>query len=258
MSNQITIIQKARSLPRVREMRQEEVLNPVIALIGKIFLVAGQVPKSESDKAALKKDIQFIASELSRDIATRYSELTLEEISIAFDKGVRNDFGDYFGLNVRTFNNWITAYRDSPERLRAIEDQLRKKAIPSPTQPTTADLKRMRDETIIFGFNSYKRRGSFVGNPTQLYKYLEELELIKLSKSEKNDLISQASKFLEDEYKTISKKDISSTVRKALIETLHPNNRSQEKIVFKAKAIAIEAFYKNIVEKDLDIKELIK
>lgn len=262
MSNEIAIIQQARNLPRVRELETGAILSPITAAIGKVFLVAGQAPKNEEEKKALKEDLAFMASELTKDIEIRFPGLTLEEIAIALEKGVRKDFGKYYGLNVVTFNDWISAYANSPERLRAIDEQLKKRAISAPIKLTPEQIEEEKKDTILVGFGLYKKMGTHPGRPDTVYNALEERGLIKLSKDEKWDLYNQAQKKLIEELEK-QKKEPKNRIRVKSIgdeiqSFLTPNIQTQGRIVFESKKIAVDNFYKNIVEKDLDITELVK
>jgi hypothetical protein len=49
--------------------------------------------------------------ELSNLINTRHRNLTIEEIRGAIRRGVAGDYGDYYGLGLKSFNHWITSYK---------------------------------------------------------------------------------------------------------------------------------------------------
>jgi hypothetical protein len=48
-----------------------------------------------------------------KDIFSDFGYMTLSEISLAFRKGIRGDLGEYMGLSVRTFYNWLKTYNQT-------------------------------------------------------------------------------------------------------------------------------------------------
>lgn len=261
MSNEIAIIQKARNLPRVRDLETGVILSRITASIGKVFITAGQVPQNEEEKKALKADIQFMASELTKDVEERYAGLTIEEIVIALEKGVRKDFGKYYGLNVVTFNDWLSAYAKSHKRSRAIAEQIKMNTIPAPIKLTPEQLDAKKKDIILIGLNLYKKMGSYPGRPDTIYDALVERGLINLSESEKWDIYNQAQKRLIGELEKRKREPNNFFKIKAISNDIElfltPNTRSKERIIFEAKKVAINNFYKNIIENDIDINELV-
>ena len=74
-----------------------------------------------------KGDINQLAAKLTSDLYESYSFLRLEELSICFELGVKEEFGDYVGLNYRTFCKWLKGYKMSDFRYRVIKQMEQRK-----------------------------------------------------------------------------------------------------------------------------------
>ena len=76
-----------------------------IDLIGMSYTSLGQKPDKEQMKG--------MAQLLYNDLINYHSNLTMQEIAFAFDKGLRNaEQGTSVFINVRTWSVWIKDYKD--------------------------------------------------------------------------------------------------------------------------------------------------
>ena len=76
-----------------------------IDLIGMSYTSLGQKPDKEQMKG--------MAQLLYNDLINYHSNLTMQEIAFAFDKGLRNaEQGTSAFINVRTWSVWIKDYKD--------------------------------------------------------------------------------------------------------------------------------------------------
>lgn len=250
MSNKQAIIH-ARALPRIMEQNQSDLYNPLVGIIGKVFLMAGQ--------EIGKTDLQALANAMSNTLCRKFTALTIQEVNIAMEKGVMKEYGKYFGLNIVTFNDWLLAYMDSSERLEAIEKQMKTNAIEAPKEPTTAELIQMKKETILYGLKVYQSHGVYSRNPQHLYRYLEEFQLITLSPAEKKDLMVKANTTMDEEFKNLkTKKNVTKQLGDILDGMLNPRFRTDKQIAIYAMQMAINGFYKQIVDEGTDLEELLK
>jgi len=93
---------------RVFDMLKAGQVNEVkifcIDLVGMCYTSLGQKPDKEQMKG--------MAQLLYNDLITYHSNLTLDEIKFAFDKGLRNaEQGTSAFVNVRTWSVWIKDYK---------------------------------------------------------------------------------------------------------------------------------------------------
>lgn len=247
MSNEIAII-NARQRSRIRDVNDNDVLAAITAIVGKTFLTAGQ--------STTKEDVVFMASELVRDLKNRFQALTVDEVAIALNNGVKCDYGKYFGLNVVTFNNWLTAYKNSPERAKAIEDQLKSKAIAPPVRLTPEQREGQKTALLIVGLRLYEKRGTLPGSPDEIYNILKERNLIGLSKQEMWDIYNEVKDNLMKESASQKKEHKGvKTIGEGITEYLTPT-QLEARAKFLSRKIVVDRFYQNVIDKNLNIKEM--
>ena len=81
-----------------------------------------------------EKDICVLTAKLSSDLQESYPYLHRGEIVICFELGAKGEYGDYSGVNLRTFCKWLKAYKTSDLRYRVIkqiEQEKEVKALPA-------------------------------------------------------------------------------------------------------------------------------
>jgi hypothetical protein len=69
----------------------------------------------------------MLVTELSTLVNTRHRNLSMDEIRDAVRRGVAGDYGDYFGLSLKSINHWITSYKAA--KVRKEERELRDNSI---------------------------------------------------------------------------------------------------------------------------------
>lgn len=67
----------------------------------------------------------YMANELTDNIISRFPQLRIAEIPIAFANGIRGKYGEYFGLSVISFEQFIAGYLDSEDRMKLMDERNR-------------------------------------------------------------------------------------------------------------------------------------
>lgn len=245
MSN-IALITKALESPRVIDENATIVHNFICALIPKIYAIAGQAPESSDAQ-------RFMVLELKKDVLTRFKGLTLQEVEIALTNGVKGDYGEYYGLNIRSFNKFLNEYTFSEERGKAIESRMTRvtpdKQLSAKGSITREETERTAYSNAIDLFESYKQTKKCPDHGNVVYNYLDRLGVIKIDNKEKWDIFNEAKKFREKERKIYGKTSIISDV----IE------KQQEGgiVVAYAKKIALKQYFGVLVEKGIELKTVL-
>jgi len=123
------IILAGQGLP----LKYEPYLTAIAAISGSVssaYVTAGQeIPKQQ--------DLLILVSEIYSKLTETYSACTLEEIKIAFRMGVYDELGKYYGLNAKSFIQFVRIYLTSEERVSAKEKYKEaKKPEEQPVMPT--------------------------------------------------------------------------------------------------------------------------
>ena len=132
-----------------------------------------------------------MSRELARSVLERFPGLSIAELGIALDKGVKRDYGDYFGLNVVTFLDWVRSYFESPERKAAVSEKYQL-ALPPKTVPTEKEFEDLKRMNTISMFAMYKHHGVLLGNPSYPFDYLEAKGVLKMTREEKFSIYEEA------------------------------------------------------------------
>ena len=101
--------------PRIVNSEPETLLNGIVELISECYF--------KCRFSIEPTELILTAKALIKEVNTDYKWVTLWELNFLFDQGYKNKYGDYMGLSVRTFCNWIDAYK---EKDRAVQMEKRK------------------------------------------------------------------------------------------------------------------------------------
>ena len=58
------------------------------------------------------EDMKYLKKSVTDDILNDFSNLSLQDIQLCFKMGVRGNLGEYFGINVVTFYQWLKKYKE--------------------------------------------------------------------------------------------------------------------------------------------------
>lgn len=106
-------IVEAALAPRICEVPREQVEGDLINILITIYTIAGQ----KADAPTLAIYVQ----EFYNKVMEVYPRITIEEVRLALRKGVYDEYGEYYGLNVKTFFYFIRQYLESEQRKQAGE-----------------------------------------------------------------------------------------------------------------------------------------
>ena len=192
MSTELEIVKTALRSPRVRDLEEVSIQKPIGALIARVYALKGANLAPE--------DLRFMANELARSVKERFPGLSVEEVGIALDKGVKGDYGEYFGLSVITFLSWLRSYQESGLRSTA-QDEIAPKAIAQTRTITERELRIMERENALDSFKRYKagHRPLLPVVSARTYDSLVSLGMISDTKEEKLRAMEEAKAIKKEE-----------------------------------------------------------
>lgn len=191
MTTGIDRIKEALKSSRIKDVKYSDLTNYLAKVIGIVFAIRSAEIESSN--------IQYMSKELARAVWERFPGISIAELGIALDKGVKRDYGDYFGLNVVTFLDWVRAYFYSPERKIAVSEK-NQLALPPKTVPTEKEFEELRRQNTISMFELYKHYGVLIGDPSYPFAYLENKKILDLTREEKLSIFEEAKKFAMKSY----------------------------------------------------------
>lgn len=151
-------------------------------IIRTIYFVSGQ------GKSADAKDISVQAKLFANDLKTKYKTLTVAEVSEFMNRGVRKELGEYYGINVVTFNDWAKAFIALPERHASLQTvhKLKEKTL---SVDEIADLNKKSIETMI---ETYRRTGEVLNYGNSNFLFLWKSGQLRFGDTQKELYMIQA------------------------------------------------------------------
>ena len=206
------------------------------------FSALGQKPKTE-------KEISIIVIGLIEEIQSYFPNLTMQELKIALNKGIRGEFGEFMGVNVITYHKFIKAFLNDEKRKDVIlkqreyiEEQNRAKS-----ESEIAQIEKEFWENETKRIAEFKKTGVLkTDNYETLYKIYEKAGKIDLSNSEKWELFVKAkAETLQELRKLSAKVDNPKKINEQIkrIESKQTTKIDDLKIVDMACKMIMEDYY---------------
>ena len=149
-------LRESLSSERIEDISIEQLTQSVSQLIAQTYIMVGYQTYNE-------RDIGILAAKLSSDLRESYAYLTFPEVSLCFELGAKGTFGDYTGVNLRTFARWLKSYKTSDLRYHAVverERERRQNALP----PAGYPLERLYPARV---YQSLQERGLIHDTPEE-------------------------------------------------------------------------------------------
>ena len=175
--------------PRIIDMTPRDLSAFITSQIVQSYIMVGYQTYNE-------KDICVLTAKLSSDLQESYPYLHRGEIVICFELGAKGEYGDYSGVNLRTFCKWLKAYKTSDLRYRVIkqmEQEKEVKALPAVSREYNEEKMNL---LIIRRFHEYKNCPDLeIPLASILYQDLQSRGLIRNSLEEKLNAMAQFSRW---------------------------------------------------------------
>lgn len=249
-TNLIASIVEAIKIPTIAEQGGDNIYRTIGTIVARIYALRGTPIGTEN--------LKFVSSELNRSICERFPFLTVQEIGIALDKGVKKDYGDYYGLSVVTFLDWIRAYSKSDEYYEARRIKA-DRALPEKVPPTPEEIEKHKRDSIVWAFAFYRDKKFLIDYQNTCYRYLVDNGILKLSEAEKKQIIEEAKKDIvsrEADRRGIRSKDIH-TIGELIPAVARDIAPGAAQLDFTAKRIAVQQYFDRLITAKKDIKDVL-
>ena len=108
-------------------------------------------------------------------IADKFQNLTMSEFKAACKKGVIGDYGEWFGMCLKSINQWIKGYLNNEVRSRAIKEWNAKIAKEETRETPVNEKIEISKPMILNAFNHFKLHGTMPVGAYAFYDILNEL-----------------------------------------------------------------------------------
>lgn len=163
-------------MPSIRTYAPKDATNNILAIVAYAVTISGQ--------KITTPEMMVFADEILERCTLLYPHATIEEIRVAIKNGIYGEYGEYFGLNAKTFMQFIEGYLQSEKRRlakEAYEKAKRTEQKPAPVKMTIGDYKAW----ILEDYRIFKEMGKeFVPFISRKYVLLRRLGLIGLKSRE--------------------------------------------------------------------------
>jgi len=207
------------------------------------------------------EEIGTLISSVVSDVLRDFSNLTTQEVGLAFKRGVRDEYGEMKGLSVRLFYRWLKMYCSSSktEANKVLNKiKIKEKEI---TQKERESKEKEWINAVSKLFNEFCKTGHYniIDFNNVLYNKLKGLGLMNISKKEKSLIIKKATqilKFRNNPSKTKSKYERQSFT--IILEKINNKDKSIEYLVLKeAKNISLRNYLTKLKDSDKSLKDIL-
>lgn len=245
-------VQQSRNLllkPNVAEIVKNEVFDVVKASIAQCYAHLNFSVPGEADR-------NYLVNEVTDSIINNYPSIRIQEIPLAFSNGIRKKYGEYFGLCVVSFEQFIAGYLNSPERAELVKEK--SKLIEEKTAPTEEEQAQMAWKNLLNAWATFKKEGSYNDFGNAVYKTLVDNGKINFSDEQKADFYRLAKAELMKQYNPVL--HVGNVVKmnecKSIIAEITSGGDQNTRVKVNAKKIALNQFFKELAEMEMDITDL--
>lgn len=245
--------------PNVLQVVKKELFDTVNASIARCYADLNfKVPD----------DTDYLVNEVTNSILKNYPSMRLQEIPVAFSRGIRKEYGDFFGLCVISFELFVAGYLNSEERLKLAE-QKNRLLIEERIEPSVDEKFNTAKNLCVDTFLAIKSNAaskSITIMALSIYSFLDSIGLI--DKDYKMGIMQEALSL------TVKSKEIEASFcmdllkRRALnseLELLKDNilkdiitKDQYTEIIKYAKRIALNNYFRDLMLNESNLAELIE
>ena len=199
-----------------------------------------------------------------KDIFSDFGNMTISDVVLAFRKGVRGDLGEFMGLNVRTFYNWLKSYNETvkAEAMKALRTIKKQEPPVSEEKKKQLRMDWLNNHIIDFELHKQGLQIKTYDIRNIFYEYCLKNGIGYLTKDEKKDIRETAKQLLKSSFLPSNARDRSeqkefSQIMNALIND-EQDTTVEQRIVMQSKRLAIPIIFNKLIEQGLDLKLLIE
>ena len=233
---------------QIRDMDNKGVFKAVNDAVGVAYAASSYEIKSDVDHRAM---ILITTEDLIKD----FGYLTIREIQVAFRKGLRHTYGEFYGLSSITFYRWLTSFVKDTKRIDILKKQIEYDELREAKDLTPAEKLEISKQGVITKFNEYKVTGKLKDSGNASYDFLDLLEKIPFTLDEKKLIWQQAEKELrcENDPKRAKNADEKEKFENALKQLV----KDKSPIKHRSKIIALKKYFDQLISQKKDIKTVI-
>lgn len=246
-------ILKALESPLVLNSSDEIVKDQITKSMLRAYFDLGFSYPSDSD-------FPVMVHSILNNVRMEGMALRLDEIPIAFSRGILKEYGDFIGLSVASFSGFIKSYIMNNARLEALKEK--NKPSDQRKEPTQEEKFNIAKDNALRAFNDVKEGRDISLYGSVVYDFLNGLKLIDIPNEEKYAFIEQARNELirEREMKRAGLLDRVKLIDiNKELESLNKKDQSIEILVMKrAKCLTLVSWMQGLIFEEVELERMIK
>lgn len=213
----------------------------------------------DSGQASNANDASYLIETMLSEVKKNFPNIRINEIPIAIEKGIRKEFGQYFGLNVLSFSSFIQSYLESAERINAVKE-FQKTLEPVKHTPSPEEVQEGIRKAIVNAYNTFVEKGFYEDYGNFIYDKMDEMGLISLSVPRKTQIYQQAQLSIANKknpLQSVNRQEFKEFTKVLELVNNPDSILGKDMIKKEAKKIALQIVFKDFLEVETNINELV-
>lgn len=250
---QETAIMQAQNSPTILSLQKNEIKAQINGYILKAFTDAGVNinGQTSSDK---ERTILILSDSVSDDMMHYFKTLTIQEIGLAIQNGIRGEYGDFYGINVKTIHQFCKAFRDSFERNETMR-KVKQQTEPDEQKLSQAEIDKIMIPACIDAFKKYKETNELIDFGGAKFTYLKSIGLISLTPERQTEIMEQAKKEQAEESNKAIFKNGADSMAGIIAGNILKNLDKHETVKNAARLIALREYFDYLIEFEIELGE---
>lgn len=193
---------KATRAVKVSDLSQPDALKGIIECMNIGYAELGQTPPGSRSENR-QEHLVAMANLVLTDLTFYFPQVTFTEIVMAIRKGIRKEYGEYYGYNVIAIHFFVEEYLKSEERTAAMDRQERYRQSQEASEHLTSEQQR---HILVEGLKqcrkTYRKTGRIIDFGHVNYQLLVDGGRINLTNEEKQEIYEIAEWQIQREKET--------------------------------------------------------
>lgn len=235
---------------RIKFCSDSEIYNSLKDSISKCYFNCGQVMN------VINVDLEI--NELIVDLKKYFPTIAINEISSFFKQGIDGLYGEYFGLNCKSYRKFIRDGTVHENRLRAMKKQnMFLSELNKPKELTAAEKADIIFKGVLASFAEFKKVQFVYDTGNVTYNWLHERKHIPFTNERKLEILKEAEVKVRAEMTDKIQMAISGIERNKIKSDMDGLTDKDIRIKAEAKRIALNTFFRELVEVGTELTEII-
>lgn len=222
---------------KILDMDEGKALNHLVTIINKAYMELEKSPAGLNPMER-KRYVEVFARLIRNDLVFHFPQLTLRELEIAIRKGIRNQYGEYYGFSVVSIHMFVEKYLESEERSSALAKQHRFLLMQqAPEEPPVINQWEIMRDGLIKCYDNYCKTKRIIDFGNVNYELLVKAKLIVLSPEEKKFIYTVA------ELQVRNEQSLQASINRTTYRALQEMKGDPGPVIARSKEIALKNYF---------------